>query len=97
MHIDETLRAMIDQPARSGASTVITSSHLNAQSDPSTIAVNKGSNMSSFSGAPPSPEPSEDVRMESADKIKRVAGYDYQARRQVLEDIRSRFTITCQT
>ena len=48
---------MIDQPARSSAST---------------NAANKGSNVSTFSGAPPSPEQSEDVSMEaSVDKRSR--------------------------
>ena len=52
MHIDEALRATIDQPAaRSSASTVMTSSHCNAQLDPSTDARNKGSNVSSFSAS----------------------------------------------
>ena len=97
MHIDEALKAMIDQPARSGVSTTMASSQLDAQSDPSTDAMNKGSSVSTFSGVPLSAEPSKYVSMEaSADKkIKGVAGHDYQARRQVFEDIRSSFTITC--
>ena len=53
VHIDEALKAMIDQPARSGASAAM--AHPNAQSDPSTSAVNKGSNVSRFPGAPHSP------------------------------------------
>ena len=69
MHIDDALKAMIDQPARSGASpamrrltSVLSRTH----------AVNKGSYASIFSTATPFPDSSEDVSMEaSADKRSR--------------------------
>ena len=69
MHVDDALKAMIDQPVRSATRA---SSQLDAQSDSSTDEKNKGSSVSVFSGAPPSPEPSKDVSMEaSADKRSR--------------------------
>ena len=73
MHIDEALRAMIDQPAKGSATTAAASSQPNAQSDLSVNAMNKGSNASTFTGAPPPPPvPSQDVSMEaSADKRSR--------------------------
>ena len=61
MHIDGALKAMIDQPVRSDASTTMASPQLNDQSDSSTDEKNKGSSVSVFSGVPPPPEPSRDV------------------------------------
>ena len=43
MHIDDALKAMIDQSARSGVSPAMPSSHISAQSTSNTHAVNKGS------------------------------------------------------
>ena len=72
MHIDDALKAMIDQPVKSGASTTMASSQLTAQSDSSANEKNKGSSVSAFLGVPPSPEPSKDVSMAaSADKRSR--------------------------
>ena len=58
MHTDDALRAMIDQPARNSASPAMASSQVNA--------ANKGSYVSTSSGAPPYPESSEDVSMEAS-------------------------------
>ena len=70
--IDDALKAMIDQPVRSGASATMASSQLNIQSDSITNDKNKGSSVSVFSGAPPSPEASTDVSIEaSVDKSSR--------------------------
>ena len=66
------IQAMIDQPARNSAGTAVPSSHSHAQSVPSAVVVDKGSNMSSSFSAPHPPEASEDVSMEtSADKRSR--------------------------
>ena len=74
MHIDEALQAMIDHPARTNAGIAMPSSHPKTQSVPSTVVVDKGSNMSSSFSVPHPPDPSEDVSMEaSADKRSREA------------------------
>ena len=75
MHIDNALKAMIDQPARSGASTEMPSSHISAQSTSNTYAANKGSYASIFSSATPCPDSSEDVSMEAS------AGKDQESHR----------------
>ena len=54
LHIDDALKAMIDQPVRSGTGTTMALSQPNAQFDSSTSVENKGSGASAFSGAPPS-------------------------------------------
>ena len=72
MHIDDAVKAMIDQPVRSGTGTTMASSQPNVQSDSSTSVENKGSSVSVLYGVPPFSEPSKDVSMEaSADKRSR--------------------------
>ena len=68
MHIDEALRAVIDQPTRNCTSTAMVWHLLKSM-----LNLNKGRYVSTFSGAPSYPESSEDVSMEaSADKRSRA-------------------------
>ena len=72
MHIDEALKAMIDQPARPSANTAMPSSHNNAQTTSNTSAGNKGSYAPNFTSATPYRDSSEDMSMEApADKRSR--------------------------
>ena len=71
-HIDPALQAMIDQSSQQSANAASQSSHISAPSISSTTIGLKGSYASTFPSAPPFPDSTGDVNMESsADKRSR--------------------------
>ena len=72
VHVDPALQAMLDQSLLQGVTTVDQAAHTSATAASSMLSEFKGSYASMFPIAPPYPDSSEDVNMESsADKRSR--------------------------